>query len=282
MKRQAFTLIEIMVVITISLILAGIIAAFAPGFRDRQKVPRAADQLQGWLAISRQWAKRDRVPTGVRLIFEQGSNVVTELQYIQQPPNFMVYSSNGTIWPISISGTNVTLIGSPASSGFLGGLPKASAAVQPGDYLVAQESIRRIKTVNDETSLTLESPFACCTLDYYIARSPRPIVGEASLKLPQDTVIDFRGRSLNASSSSTDIVFSPSGELISPVVANAPLVVLWICDNSKLVSTSANPPAIGDDLLITVNPRTGMVACQQVGTPGSPYSFCYDGRSSGM
>ena len=34
---------------------------------ERAKVPRATSQVQMWLLIARQWAKRDNVPTGIRL-----------------------------------------------------------------------------------------------------------------------------------------------------------------------------------------------------------------------
>src|SRR5258708_2097886 len=86
--RRGMTLVELLVVMVIMLILATIVVAFAPGFQDAQKVGRGADQLQGWLLMARQWAKKDRIPTGLRLIVN--NNGVSDLQYIQQPPTFTV------------------------------------------------------------------------------------------------------------------------------------------------------------------------------------------------
>src|SRR5436305_13633665 len=86
--RRGMTLVELLVVMVIMLILATIVVAFAPGFQDAQKVGRGADSLQGWLLMARQWAKKDRVPTGLRFLVNNG--VATDLMYTQQPPNFTV------------------------------------------------------------------------------------------------------------------------------------------------------------------------------------------------
>src|SRR5271154_6759625 len=87
-QRRDVTLIEMLVVMVIMVILATIVAAFAPGFQDRQKVARGADLLQQWLLTARQWAKKDRIPTGIQLTVVKGA--VTDMQYIQQPSIYRV------------------------------------------------------------------------------------------------------------------------------------------------------------------------------------------------
>src|SRR5207237_3702592 len=90
--RHAFTLVEMIVVLAIVLALSALAVALAPRLGERQKTRRAADQLQGWFGIARQWARRAHVPTGIRLLpgrllpnpVNFNSNYVTELQYIQQ------------------------------------------------------------------------------------------------------------------------------------------------------------------------------------------------------
>src|SRR5437899_3994285 len=66
-RQRGFTLVEMLVVLALMLVLAALAVAFIPRMNDRAKTPRGASQLQMWLLIARQWAKRDGVPTGVRL-----------------------------------------------------------------------------------------------------------------------------------------------------------------------------------------------------------------------
>jgi len=323
--RRGLTLIELLVTMTIILIISTVLLAFAPGFRDKEKVPRGADSLQGWLATARQWAKRDRMPTGIRLVPYSGTNpaysattTFIELQYIQQPPNFTSIvttpgtsgSATGATCPISVSGTTVTSVSgttvtlappnTASCTDFSGGVVvKTSWPVLANDFLVVQGTIHQISSVNSASTLTLLSAATCVTstTDYYIVRAPRPFPGEASLKMPQDVVIDFRNipgtpspgtprSTLVQTNTHYDLVYSPSGELLTPAGSN--LVMFWICDNSKLGATGTVPPPINDDELIAVNGRTGQVASHPVNLSGSAastntyYSFCLDGRSSGM
>src|SRR6516165_9458141 len=66
--RPAFTLVEMLVVLSIVLLLAILVAVFAPKVSERQKTASAGDRLQGWLVSARSVAKRDRTPTGIRLV----------------------------------------------------------------------------------------------------------------------------------------------------------------------------------------------------------------------
>jgi type II secretory pathway pseudopilin PulG len=56
------------VAITIILILTVIVVATLPTFNNYQKTLKGAEQLQGWLFLSKQRALRDQTPNGVRLI----------------------------------------------------------------------------------------------------------------------------------------------------------------------------------------------------------------------
>ena len=83
-RRVALTLVEMLVVMSLVALLAALVVAFVPRLQEHQKANRGAEQLQGWLLIAKQWAKRDGVPTGLRL--SPGvSGLCTSLQYIQQP-----------------------------------------------------------------------------------------------------------------------------------------------------------------------------------------------------
>src|SRR3989442_1738471 len=112
-RRRAFTLVEMLVVLALILMLTAVAIAFIPRVTERQKTARGADQLQGWLFIARQWAKRDGRPTGLRI--QQGriypsaaspnANYRTELQYIQQPAPYWLPGTTMTITVPPTGGT---------------------------------------------------------------------------------------------------------------------------------------------------------------------------------
>ena len=287
--RRGLTLVELLVVMVIMLVLATIVVAFAPGFQDAQKVARGADQLQGLLLTARQWAKKDRVPTGLRLSIS--NNVVTDLQYIQQPSTYMVPYATPALPPgqqpiarsISITGSTATVdTTSAVASGQTAGdfLAGGTNPVQAGDYLVLHEAIYSITGVG-ATQLTLGSALPANitsvppTTDYYFVRGPRPLTGESTLKLPQDVVIDMAQSIVPGSNGvQYDILFSPSGELLAPASSNK--VILWVRDITK-------PAGATDDTLIAIDMRTGLIAAQPVNVGGPDlYLFTKDGRSSGL
>jgi len=99
-RRDAFTLIEMMVVIAIILAVAALAAAFAPRVNDNQKMTRAVDNLEQWLLTAKMRAKRDGLSTGLRFVQTQGDinidpslklippgppTIFSQFQYIQQP-----------------------------------------------------------------------------------------------------------------------------------------------------------------------------------------------------
>jgi prepilin-type N-terminal cleavage/methylation domain-containing protein len=313
--RRALTLVELLVVMVIMLVLATIVVAFAPGFQDAQKVSRGADQLQGWLLTARQWARKDRVPTGIR--FTVANNIVTDLQYIQQPPTFIVPYAvpalSPGLQPISrrislntnggVTTASLDLIGSTplqpgqSISDFSGGLGMNSLTtfsqqwpVQVGDYIVIHETICAVAGLGSSPQanglcdlITLAStPSGNLgtlppTTDYYFVRSPRALTGETTLKLPQDVAIDLTlGKSVfPPTNGQYDIIFSPSGEVLSPAYTQYGKVIFWILDPTK-------PAGSTQDTLIAVDIRTGLIAAHPIGPSNMPYQYTMDGRSSGL
>jgi prepilin-type N-terminal cleavage/methylation domain-containing protein len=152
-NRPGFTLVEMLVVVSILLVLTVAVVAVAPRFTDDRKLSRAADQLAQILLTAKQRSKRDLIPTGVRLFKDpQHNNLVTELQYIQQPDDFSPAGSKVTLtnaavtlpanvlWPagcnaLVASSVNPTT-GSTTGPDFTGGFTVSSLwPVQLGDYL---------------------------------------------------------------------------------------------------------------------------------------------------
>ena len=64
--RRGFTLVEMLVVITIIVVLATIAVLVAPRFGESQRISLAAGQVQGWLFNAKQRAYRDKLVRGLR------------------------------------------------------------------------------------------------------------------------------------------------------------------------------------------------------------------------
>jgi prepilin-type N-terminal cleavage/methylation domain-containing protein len=147
-RRPAFTLIELLTVIAIIAVLAALTAIFFPNFQDTELVNRGADQLQNWLLSAKMQAKRDGLPTGIRLFPIQNSGTppftVSTVAYIQQPNPFAqgIYTGadtdpNPSAVPNTFGFPRAKFFIPPASPApqitFFDGT--AGAVVSPGDYL---------------------------------------------------------------------------------------------------------------------------------------------------
>jgi prepilin-type N-terminal cleavage/methylation domain-containing protein len=72
--RTGFTLVELLVVMSLVVVLAGLTVAVAEsGAFGSQKVVSAADRASGWLLIAKQRALRDQRPRGVRFLLSPGN-----------------------------------------------------------------------------------------------------------------------------------------------------------------------------------------------------------------
>jgi prepilin-type N-terminal cleavage/methylation domain-containing protein len=299
-RRDGFTLVEMLVVIVIILVIASLVVALTPKLAGNQKVVSASDLLQGWLLNAKQRALRDQMPTGIRLLpGATTTNYVTDVQYIQQPPDFtvapgVVSDSGGNLYPvrrlsITAGSTTATLEGSgpPDFSGNISN--SAYWPVQTGDYLDVYPDglVHQISAVAANT-LTLSSAVTNAvnlTQQYRIIRSPRVLTGEKPLQLPQDTAIDVnstasvsQGTTNNGlSAPPTDILFSPSGGVLGWGTAQTDRIILWVRDVTLDSQTD------GDPRLVVINVRTGFIAVHPIdAVSGNYYTFATDNRSSGL
>jgi prepilin-type N-terminal cleavage/methylation domain-containing protein len=228
-RRYAFTLVEMLVVIAIILALAALAAAFAPRVNDNQKMTRAVDNLEQWLLTAKMRAKRDGLATGLRFIQAPGdaAGTYSQFQYIQQPqplvggwlsqanpgngvaaptppfPQGLYVVGGGAILTASVG--RVTFV--PGSVDFtLGGLPANQWLVQPGDYLEINDggvyTIGVVGVPSPTNNLVLgiptPSPYDSAltitnpTTNYRIIRQPRILIGEEPLTLPNNYAVDIR------------------------------------------------------------------------------------------
>jgi type II secretory pathway pseudopilin PulG len=276
-------MVEMLVVLGIILMLSVLTVLFMPRIQERQRVAQGADLLQGWLLKAKQQALRDRVPTGIRFQLNKLPTdpypYVRDLLYIQKPDDYSQGSVTGVL--NNVVAFKASPIGGPAPD-FL-----ATNSVQAGDYLLLHggEGIpTMITSIVGSTSLQVSDqlqPVSPCT--YRILRQPRPLAGEQPLQLPQDVAIDPT-KSLNVPSRQPpgapqpfyEILFSPSGRVAGQGTGNAP-IALWLRD-----VTLTDPNAPGDQTLIVIYPRTGLIAAHPVAQGADPYQFIRDGRSSGF
>lgn len=274
-SRRAFTLIELLVVMGIVVTLATMAVVFLPRMNDNIKVSSAADQIQGVLVIAKQRAKRDQMPTGVRIVFNGG--VATQLQYIQQPDEI----NQGTYTNGSISAPWVATFSLPQGMDF-------TQMVSAGDYLLVKDAAsipRQIASGGVSAStLTLVSttttplPLTVATgTPYSILRAPQILSGEAPNVLPTDVVID---QSLNLPALSGDpytyeIIFAPTGGVMNAAATSSTnLICLYVRD--------VNAAATAAPALIAIQGRSGLVGAHPVAAGADPYLYAKDPRSSGM
>ena len=198
---RAFTLVELLVVISIMAVLASLVIAFFPNAASAQREARAAMQLQGWLNMAKQRALRDQIPFGLRLI--QGTTdptQVTECQFIQQPDDFSGGSVVSAPPLMALPPTEYLVFALPAGTDLLNGYVPINPAeqrywlVQPGDSieLFGSGLVRQIIAVDVNivrVSPPLPNAINMPTANYRIIRSPRP-AGDEKLSLPDSTVID--------------------------------------------------------------------------------------------
>jgi prepilin-type N-terminal cleavage/methylation domain-containing protein len=92
-RRPAFTLVELLVVVTLVLIITGITVLFLANFRGSAG-SQGTQQLYGYLNMARQSSTRDRTTYGLRLLpGSGGAQMVDQLQYIEQPEDYSIPNS---------------------------------------------------------------------------------------------------------------------------------------------------------------------------------------------
>jgi prepilin-type N-terminal cleavage/methylation domain-containing protein len=294
-NRRAFTLIELIVVITIMVLVAGIALYVAPRLEQTQRATRGAEQLSTWLLIAKQRALRDRVPTGLRLVVDGSGQFVREVQYVQQPDSY-----NGR-FPDAFVQTpgDPYAEPNPIPAQFVGvdfyggtnGVVADQSIVQPGDYVEINGGglLTQVLAVPRSDQLFLWRPLiGVPTRNFRILRQPRRIAGEEPLPLPQDVAIDL-GLSIDVpvrtvildpiagtTADYREIMFSPNGGVIDQGTRQG-RIILWVRDSSR------DSALEGEPVLISIQVRTGMIASNPVDTGSpDPYSFTRDPRASGM
>lgn len=254
-RRRGFTLIELIVVVTLMLFLAGLAALFIPSATSSAREANAAVLVQGWLNMAKQKALRDQAPRGLRLWNKNNDLQIYECEFIELPDPFSaepVITAPASLSSVIFQGLAIAN-GYPASPN--------QWLVQPGDYIsINQGQMHRITNlaVNAGTIVaTLNSPMVAAlpspTSNYYILRSPRP-VGDETLQMPMDdtTLGSMRGIIIDLNTNSNDVSVNPKPNRAGP---KAPLAALPFTDVATgLPWNFVNVPLAAPFLDILFNP----------------------------
>jgi prepilin-type N-terminal cleavage/methylation domain-containing protein len=312
--RAAFTLIELLTVISIILILVSMIVAVAYTGNNKQITANGSTTLVGWLKTMQAYALRDQKPYGLR-IQPDGNGLVTSALYIETPTEYVgPLGSTLTFSPPmaagSGAGTQFAVVGSagPPAVDFSGGMqplygsPDDHWAVRAGDYLETQGgAIAQIYRVNNTSTLTCllppgdipglwgagAAPPGTTASSWRIIRQPRAMIGADVLALPAGAAINTAANLTfpsplppKAATGEIDILFAPTGAVITPGLAGRD-IRLWIVDTTQPGFSSTASLFQGEAFIVTIAIRTGLVSVQPVAPGTNPYQFVQDGKSSG-
>jgi len=315
-RRAGMTLVELVVVIAIIGVLATLTALYFPRFQEGENVNRGADLLQGWLLIAKQQARRDGRPTGIRFLFDPsahvttgaseplptGTNIVSEIAYIQQPPDFSQgwytgrNSSNDHIAqfmlaspqrathtmnfpdpsdPVSVASSAIPVVPGDYLQLFGGGVPRRVVQVLRWDpKKKPPQDIPELVLDGSDPALDGSAPSSPTATNYRIIPQPRDLPSEQPLKLPDgvgilDNSVSGGNGSLNLPPN-RQILFSPTGAVMGAADGQ---IMLWV---------QHLDPRVKKRTLITVQTRTGFIAAHPVSEGADKWEFAKDARSSGM
>jgi prepilin-type N-terminal cleavage/methylation domain-containing protein len=321
-QRPGFTLIELLVAIALLSVLAGLAYVVVPGMLGNYRRVSAVDQVSGWLLTARQRARRDGLPTGLRLLpatdddgnvvlNADGSVSVRQLQYVQQPEPLVGGSvtSRGPRGGICVAVRNG--VAGFRNVDFTRGSGSAlEYLVQPGDYLEIRGGggVHRVAGVTADqlllTDPTVNEPRFTPTPSWRILRQPQPLPGEMALDLPGETVIDLGPPTAVDPATKAPLSFrSPAPtrcvnvpERLVGGGKSPPRLVLEIIFSpggavlsqhpGKVIlwlrDADAVPPDLGSASLIAIPVSTGFIGAYDVAPGGNPYRHTESGRGSGL
>lgn len=108
-NRKGFTLVELLVVMSIMIIFGAMTVAFYPSVSSDNELSRIANQVQGMIVGARQTARRELVATGIRFLPTTNPSVCEQLLLIQKPADIYGYRFGPMVYqagPLNVSGAS--------------------------------------------------------------------------------------------------------------------------------------------------------------------------------
>jgi prepilin-type N-terminal cleavage/methylation domain-containing protein len=213
-SRSGFTLIEMLIVITIMLLLTlAALVMLTPALENR-KVREATRMVNSYLSSARSRAMETGRPCGVLFHGISSSTLAAStMDQCEVPEAFAGDSTTSSVTVIgSVSGTTATITATPSDS-FNTTLIAIGDKIQFNGqgYLytitdVTTSSMTATLNVSSGESIPWSSSTASASMPYCIYRSP-VINAVATLQLPTGAVVDFTASGIGASNSTS---FSPT------------------------------------------------------------------------
>jgi prepilin-type N-terminal cleavage/methylation domain-containing protein len=289
-KTSGFTLVELLVVMTIMVVFASLTAAFYPSLKADNAISRVSTMVQSNFVAARQRAKRDRVPTGIRLQLDADGRC-TQLLLVQKPEelnvntlHYITTAAGGILefkkkdQPADLIPTVPLLL---TQAGF-------EDLIFPYDCVVnnsSGESLRILgisgNTASYDATFSVPNfnffPFSDITDEYEISLSKYGSIAAgkeafARSNLPISTTVG---------GGVFDIIFDPSGTLSSPGLSGD--AVLW------LHKFSNDPTDFSNDALICIRKINGKIGAFPVDrlnssnpADSSSFGFTKDPRNEGL
>jgi len=280
-KRNAMTLVELVVVMTIIITFTAITAAFYPANQADRELSRFSSTVQSALLSARNRAKAERLPTGIRFYDSDSNGKVDSVVLIQKPaPLDGLIVGNVTVNPMT------SVLGFPATY---------QGVINPGDFMLLESGdVATIATAIPNATVTNASSGFIQNLSAYgtkykIFRGAIDLSGDTPFELSNIIEIFVGSGSLSIAppsvsvSGAYDIIFNPDGSL-----NNSPTDIYLHLHNFEAVARDYSRDAI-----LAVRKMSGSIGVYEVGQPidfanpnditkHNPNFFAKDPRNKGI
>ncbi len=304
---QGFTLVELLVVITIVLILTAVTVASYNYSVNADRIRAGARQFQSFLAGARDKAIYAKEIRGVRLLLDPSdSHTVNAIQYIGSPKR-----ETGTLTFVGGTGLNATL--QPATSQYWlnlyrSGYLRVGSQIQIPRDTGAWYTITGYDSGTGTISINRRNRELAATtgqIGFVLLLAPGALGDSQPVELPRGVVIDLDGSSIPSNwrptpftgsySMQMDILFTPRGTVVGDALglglvhlhfADAGDVANWhkiggrdtsVSNSSNLIlpfvpvndPNAAKPVVKRDRIVATLATQTGSVSIHYVNTPNT-------------
>lgn len=224
-RRSGFTLVELLVVVTIIAVLTTITIVSINVGVSRDRVRAGGRQIQSMLAGARDRAIYAKEVRGVRLILSSGNNhSAVALQYVGAPDRLVDPSATmPTADSISLTGATQLETQGLLTVGSQIEIPSGS-----GNFNTIASRVQTINSTANSVRLARSNPFvpaASTTISVTLSLAPIPLAGTEPIPLPAGVAIDLDGSKVPKNwqppnsnsdlsySQTMDILFNPRGNI---------------------------------------------------------------------
>ncbi len=290
-RRSGFTLVELMVVMSIIVVLASITVLVVPDIMSQDRTTEAAGRLQQYLQTAKNRAARDGLPRGVQLI-NNGSGLATEVQYVEAPPLFLPNPDQTGGFPTPNGSPQVLFeftSGNPTPTKItLNNLPDPSVVTAESTVLIPNlQAYFQVATATPSGStVTVTAKGSpqypnvgvgtkAVSYLFGVYGPVQALLGEPVVQLPANVGVDLN--SSDGILSPYIVLFSPSGDVVD---ATKGQMMLWVRDPRKGGGSTGNLQTGGEQQVVAVKARSGAVGVFPISwTANNPFEFAKAGAT---